>query len=117
MLTKERMKQKQELLDEKEISWLRGVGGSLLWVGKEGRPDVGAACAMSMSWPSTGPTVEHILMANKTVAELKQTMDACVRITPIPAEESICKLQMPPRRTWRTNRRVASFWPWLTRPS
>ena len=88
-LTKERMKQKQELLDEKEISWLRGVGGSLLWVGKEGRPDVGAACAMSMSWPSTGPTVEHILMANKTVAELKQTMDTIIRIMPIPAEESI----------------------------
>ena len=44
----------------------------MLWVGKEGKPDVGAACAMAMSWTSDGPTVENILMANKTVAELKQ---------------------------------------------
>ena len=27
---------------------------------------------MAMSWTSDGPTVENILMANKTVAELKQ---------------------------------------------
>ena len=88
-LSKDRMRQKEALLDEKEISWLRGVGGSLLWVGKEGRPDVGAACAMSMSWPSTGPTVEHILMANKTVSELKSTMDVYIRVLPIAPEESI----------------------------
>ena len=82
-LDKSRLKDKSSLLSEQEISWLRGVGGSLLWVGKEGRPDVAAACAMSMSWSAGGPTVEHILAANKTVNELKQTPDVVLRIIPI----------------------------------
>ena len=89
VLPKERLKQKDALLDEKEVTWLRGVGGSLLWVGKEGRPDVGAACAMAMSWSSSGPTVDHILMANKTVNELKQTMEVYLRIIPIPTDQGI----------------------------
>ena len=72
-LPKDRLKQKDSALNQQEVTWLRGVGGSLLWVGKEGRPDVGAACAMAMSWSSNGPTVDHILAANKTVAELKKT--------------------------------------------
>ena len=88
-LSKDRLKEKTSLLTETEITWLRGVGGSLLWVGKEGRPDVGAACAMAMSWSSSGPTVEHILMANKTVNELKQTSDVFIRIIPLEPEVSI----------------------------
>ena len=79
VLPKERLKDKSALLTEQEISWLRGVGGSLLWVGKEGRPDVGAACAMAMSWSSGGPTIDHILAANKTVNELKATATAYLR--------------------------------------
>ena len=86
-LPKERLKQKGSPLDEKETTWLRGVVGSLLWVGKEGRPDVAAACAMAMSWSSNVPMVEHILMANKTVAELKQTSDVVLRILPIDPQE------------------------------
>ena len=88
-LPKDRLKDKTALLTEKEITWLRGVGGSLLWVGKEGRPDVGAACAMAMSWSSSGPTVEHILMANKTVAELKATPEVVLRVLPVPPDQSI----------------------------
>ena len=88
-LPKDRVKTKDAKLTEQEITWLRGVGGSLLWVGKEGRPDVGAACAMAMSWSSNGPTVEHILMANKTVAELKQTADTVLRVLPIPPDQGI----------------------------
>ena len=88
-LSKERIRQKDSKLTEQEITWLRGVGGSLLWVGKEGRPDVGAACAMAMSWTSDGPTVENILMANKTVAELKQTCDVNLRILPIHPDKGI----------------------------
>ena len=88
-LPKERLRQKAEPLNDQEVTWLRGVGGSLLWVGKEGRPDVGAACAMAMSWSSNGPTIERILMANKTVSELKQTPDVVIRILPIPPERGI----------------------------
>ena len=88
-LTKERLKQKNDLLTTQEITWLRGVGGSLLWVGKEGRPDVGAACAMAMSWSSNGPTVDHIIAANKTVAELKSTPDVHIRVLPIDPSKGI----------------------------
>ena len=89
VLPKERLKDKSALLTEQEISWLRGVGGSLLWVGKEGRPDVGAACAMAMSWSSGGPTIDHILAANKTVNELKATATAYLRVLPLPPDEAI----------------------------
>ena len=88
-LPKERLKEKESPLNPQEITWLRGVGGSLLWVGKEGRPDVGAACAMAMSWSSHGPTVDHILAANKTVAELKKTPEVCIRVLPIPPGQGI----------------------------
>ena len=88
-LDKERLKKKDSPLTEQETTWLRGVGGSLLWVGKEGRPDLGATCCMAMSWSSSGPTIEHILMANKTVNELKQTPEVALRILPIPAERGI----------------------------
>ena len=88
-LPKDRLKDKSSKLNEQEITWLRGMGGSLLWIEKEARPDVGAACAMAMAWSSSGPTVENILMANKTVAELKQTKEAFLRILPIPTKAGI----------------------------
>ena len=87
-LHKDRVKEKDSLLSDKEISQLRGVGGALLWVGKEGRPDVGAACAMAMSWSPPGPTVDHILMANKTVKEIKATPDVELRVLPLEPLES-----------------------------
>ena len=36
------------------------AGGSLLWIGRECRPDLGASCAVSMSWSKEGPTVRNI---------------------------------------------------------
>ena len=88
-LAKDRLKDKTSKLTEQEITWLRGMGGSLLWIGKEARPDVGAACTMAMAWTAAGPTVENILMANKTVAELKQTKDAFLRVLPIPTNAGL----------------------------
>ena len=88
-LAKDRVKDKTSPLSETETTWPRGVGGSLLWVGKEGRPDVGAACAMAMSWPKSGPTVDNILAANKTVAELKATADVVLRVIPIVPKNGI----------------------------
>ena len=44
---------------------------------------------MAMSWSSDGPTVEHILMANKTVNEIKQTADVFLRVLPIPPSDGI----------------------------
>ena len=56
MLSKVRLRDGDDAeLSEKEITMLRGAAGSLLWVGRECRPDVAAACAMSMSW---GPKLQ-----------------------------------------------------------
>ena len=46
VLPRERACDEQASLTEKEVSLLRGMGGSLLWIGKEARPDVGAACSI-----------------------------------------------------------------------
>ena len=116
-LHKDRVKEKDSLLSDKEISQLRGVGGALLWVGKEGRPDVGAACAMAISWSRPGPTVEHILMTNKTVKEIKATPDAELRVLPLEPHQaiwmSVADASIWP--TWRASRRVVSSSPWWTR--
>eukprot|EP00439_Symbiodinium_sp_Y106_P072909 s1629_g13.t1 len=63
-------------LTDHEVSFLRGAAGSLLWVGKECRPDCGAACAMSMSWGSSPPTIRHVKAANKAINELHRTARA-----------------------------------------
>ena len=69
---------------------LRGAGGSLLWVGKECRPDVSSACSMAMSWGSGRPKVMHVKQVNKTIAELKRTSNCYLRILPIPRETGMC---------------------------
>ncbi|CAE7489950.1 GIP [Symbiodinium sp. CCMP2592] len=66
-------------LTEHEVSLLRGAAGSLLWVGKECRPDCGAACAMSMSWGSKPPTIRHVKAANKAISELQRTAKTFLR--------------------------------------
>ena len=88
-LPRARLAQRESELSAQETTLLRGIGGALLWVGREGRPDVGAACAMAMSWPKTGPTIDHICQANKVVAELKATPEVCVRILPIPLADGM----------------------------
>ena len=49
-----------EELTEQETTMLRGAGGSLLWIGKESRPDVAGACSMAMSWGSGRPKISHV---------------------------------------------------------
>ena len=88
-LPRARLAQRESLLTTQETTLLRGIGGALLWVGREGRPDVGAACAMAMSWPKTGPTIDHICQANKVVAELMATPEVCVRVLPIPLADGM----------------------------
>ena len=87
VLPRERACDEQAPLTEKEVSLLRGMGGSVLWIGKEARPDVGAACSMSMSWDKDGPRIAHIKQANKTVNELQKTANMELRILPIPVED------------------------------
>ena len=76
-------------LNEHETSLLRGAAGSLLWVGKECRPDVGAACAMSMSWGSSKPRIKHIKAANKVISELQKTASVYLRVLPLDMDDAI----------------------------
>ncbi|CAE7350344.1 RE1 [Symbiodinium sp. CCMP2592] len=76
-------------LTEQETTMLRGAGGSLLWIGKEARPDVAGACSMAMSWGSGPPKISHVKQVNKTIAELKRTSDCYIRILPIPLESGM----------------------------
>ena len=79
----------EEELTDPEVTMLRGAGGSLLWVGKEARPDVAGACSMAMSWGSGRPCIKHIKGVNKTIAELKKTSDCYLRIMPIALSEGM----------------------------
>ncbi|CAE8689974.1 unnamed protein product, partial [Polarella glacialis] len=83
-ISAERKRYPEAKLDEREISQLRGGGGSVLWIGREGRPDAGAGAAMAMSWEAAGPTVNNILMVNKSIMEIKNTSEVHIRVLPIP---------------------------------
>ena len=48
-------------------------------MGKQARPDVSAACAITMSWSSNGPTIKDVKAANKIISELKRTSDHYLR--------------------------------------
>ena len=88
-LTREKVKDESRVLDANEVTLVRGAGGSLLWIGRECRPDMGAACAMSMSWSKDGPTVRNIKQINKAVQELHNTSEAFLRILPIKLSEGV----------------------------
>ena len=94
---------------------MRGAGGSLLWVGREARPDVAASCAMTMAWGKGGPTVQNIKFCNKVIQELRSTSEAYLRIIPIPLEAAFG--WSFPMRAWETmvrNPRAASWSPFAT---
>ena len=58
-------------LDDFEKSQLRGLLATLIWVGREGRPDAAAASSiLASSFPE--PTMEVIYQANDVVRQLKQ---------------------------------------------
>ena len=89
-LPRQRLRDGEEAeLSDHEISLLRGAAGSLLWVGKDCRPDCGAACAMSMSWGSSKPRIKHIKAANKVISELQKTASVYLRVPPLNMDEAI----------------------------
>ena len=89
ILPREKVKDEARPLDENETTLVRGAGGSLLWVGREARPDVAASCAMTMTWGKGGPTVQNIKFCNKVIQELQNTSEAYLRILPINLEDGI----------------------------
>ena len=89
MLPRDKVKDENRVLDPNAVTLVRGAGGSLLWIGRECRPDMGAACAMSMSWSKDGPTVRKIKQINRAVQELHNTSEAFIRTLPIKLSEGV----------------------------
>ena len=50
---------------------------------------MGAACAMAMSWSSSGPTIAHVKGANKTIMELKKPSDQFLCILQVKLNEGL----------------------------
>ena len=80
----DKVKDEERALDDNETTLVRGAGGSLLWVGREARPDVAASCAMAMAWGP--PNIKH---CNKVIQELRSSSAVFLRIIPIDLEDGI----------------------------
>ena len=72
-ITRARARETTTKCDPNETTLVRGGGGSLLWLGREGRPDIAGKAALVMSWTEGAPTVQNLLDANQAIAEAKST--------------------------------------------
>ena len=77
-ISKERLKQKAEKLNEEEVSLVRRACGSLNWAGREGRPDAAAAASMFSS-QLTEMKIENVIELNKALSRIKQSSDLALR--------------------------------------
>ena len=81
--SKERMKDRESPLTEKEISCLRAINGSLNWLATQSRPDLSTQVSFSQqSFPV--PTVADALAANNAVRRARQHRDQEIRFCSIP---------------------------------
>ena len=110
VLLRERLRDEQALLNEKEISLLRGIGGSWSWV----RPDIGAMRVVGAVKDPASPTSNK---RTKVVKELQATEGLALRISPICLEDLFgWHVQMPQLQVMASDLKVASSPP-LTRRS
>ena len=85
-LTRERRREKEADLNEKERSQLRGVAGALNWITTATRPDMAAATA-SVQQKITSAKVGDIAQANQAVAEARDHKHVTITIQSIPMSE------------------------------
>ena len=81
-ISKERLKQRGEKLNEAEVSLVRRACGSLNWAGREGRPDAAAAASMFSS-QLTEMKIENVVELNKALTRIKESSDLALQIQPI----------------------------------
>ena len=82
-LTRERRRERNADLTEKERSQLRGVAGALNWITTATRPDMAAATA-SVQQKITSAKVGDIAQANQAVAEARDHKHVTIVVQPIP---------------------------------
>ncbi|CAK9019993.1 unnamed protein product [Durusdinium trenchii] len=85
-ITRERKRDKEQPLNEKEKSQLRGVAGGLNWLSTATRPDLAAMTAKIQQNIQNG-TVENIGEANRAVAEARDFKHVAVKVVPIDLQE------------------------------
>lgn len=81
-LSRERRREKNADLTEKERSQLRGVAGALNWITTATRPDMAAATA-SVQQKITSAKVGDIAQANQAVAEARDHKHVTIVIQPV----------------------------------
>ena len=98
-LSRERRRQKESALVEKEKSQLRGVAGALNWLTGASRPDLASLTASVQQSISNG-TVADIAKANHAVAEARDHRKTTITIYPIPLHS--LKLLVTADASWGT---------------
>ena len=84
-LERARRRQRYSRCTDDEVTALRGLIGSLAWVGKESRPDIcGRVALLQQCFPD--PLVKDMLDANKVARELLDDAQLGVLVQPIPLE-------------------------------
>ena len=89
-LSKERLKDKESLATDREISALRAINGACNWLSSQSRPDLCVQTSFSQqSFPQ--PRVRDLLFANQLVHRAKQFSHTDVTVKSIPWEDlAIC---------------------------
>lgn len=84
-LSRERARNRNAELTEKEISCLRAINGSLNWLANQSRPDVATQVSFAQqSFPR--PTIGDAIAANHAVRRAKQHADQVITFSAIPIE-------------------------------
>ena len=85
-LSRSRCADRSAPLDEKEVSCLRAINGSLNWISSQSRPDLSTQVSFSQqSFPT--PTIGDALAANNAIRRAKQHADLCIVYRSIPLSD------------------------------
>ena len=85
-LSRTRCQDKDSVLNDKEVSCLRAINGSLNWLCTQSRPDLSTQVSFSQqAFPN--PTVADALAANNAVRRAKQHADLCIVYQSIPMQD------------------------------
>lgn len=104
-LTKDRRKQKHELITESERRKLRGVVGAANWMMGNTRPDI-AVCNAFLQQRIQCATVSDLIEANKLVAKIRDFSHVRIWIQSIPIHEGV--LLVSSDASWANNQDLTS---------
>ena len=104
-ITRERRRQRDQRLTEKEVSQLRAITGAINWAVTSSRPDLAAANAVLQQRVSKA-TVADLIEANKLIAEARDHAKMTVKIQPM--EWSRFAIVAPSDSSWGSEQDLSS---------